>query len=98
MQTRSSVLGKRHARAETTSPPASPSGNAQTKLPPTPEATPTAKRYKSSATVEDGDNNKENIPPLRVEALRTPRSGRSLRRTASEYMTPPRTRPSEYFI
>ncbi len=96
MQTRSSVLGKRHARAETTSPPpASPREDAQTKLPPTPEATPTSKRFKSSATIEDGDNNKENIPPLRVEALRTPRSGRSLRRTASEYMTPPRTRPSK---
>ncbi|KAJ3537835.1 hypothetical protein NM688_g6617 [Phlebia brevispora] len=81
---------------ETTSPPAgSPSTDAQAKLPPTPESTPTTKRFKSSYTIEDGDNNKENIPPLRVEALRTPtRSGRSLRRTASGYMTPPRTRPT----
>ena len=67
-----------------------------TMLPPTPEGTPSIKRFKSSSTIEDGDNNKENIPPLRVEALRTPtRRGRSLRRTTSEIITPTSARSSE---
>lgn len=86
--------------AETTSPPAtSPRDEAETKHLPTPASTPTSKRFKSSATIEDGDNNKENIPPLRVEAFRSPsttRSGRSLRRTMSESMVPTRVRASEW--
>ncbi|KAI0342036.1 P-loop containing nucleoside triphosphate hydrolase protein [Trametopsis cervina] len=102
MQTRSSVLGKRHASPEVPS-PSTPSktssiGNRDASSLPTPDTTPNPKRMKMSTTLLDGDNNKENIPPLRVEAINSlaplARTPRSLRRNQSEYFTPSHRRSS----
>lgn len=96
MQTRSSVLGKRHAPHEITSPSASTTTvksviHNDVESLPTPDATPNPKRMKLSMTVVDGDNNKENIPPRRVEPINslTP-TPRALRRNSTEQLSSPR--------
>ena len=60
---------------------------------PTPEATPTAKRIKTTSTSIDlnPDGNKENIPPLPESP-----SPRRLRRTATENHTSPRSARSRF--
>ncbi|GJE94901.1 AAA domain-containing protein [Phanerochaete sordida] len=97
MQTRSTVLGKRSAPSDTSSASSLASSPCDIALPPTPEQTPTAKRIKHSSTEHEGDGNKENVPPFRVEAISgspatTPRVARSLRRSSSEQLTPSRKR------
>ena len=79
-----SVLGKR-------SQPSSDSPSCPRDLP-TPEATPTAKRIKTTSTSVDlnPDGNKENIPPLPESP-----SPRRLRRTATDNHTSPRNPRSE---
>ncbi|KAG6837004.1 hypothetical protein H0H93_016464 [Arthromyces matolae] len=88
--TRSSVLGKR-AHTQESSLPAACEQQLQT-----PDPTPNPKRVRTSSTVVDGDANKENVPPYTPEVVNmetlTPRSTRSLRRTATEVVTPVRTR------
>lgn len=95
MQTRSSVLGKRSAPSDASPTSSLASSPCEVALPPTPEHTPTAKRIKHSSTALDGDCNKENIPPFRVEAIPgspTPtRVARSVRRSSTEHLSPSRT-------
>ncbi|KAK0446427.1 P-loop containing nucleoside triphosphate hydrolase protein [Desarmillaria tabescens] len=82
--TRSSTLGKRTHCSEL----------------PSPDPTPSYKRPKTTVTVLDGDDNKENIPPYRVRAVNadapspiSTRATRALRRTTTEVeVTPPRRR------
>ncbi|KIY61330.1 P-loop containing nucleoside triphosphate hydrolase protein [Cylindrobasidium torrendii FP15055 ss-10] len=78
-QTRSTVLGKRTHRSE------SSVGGACDQLV-TPESTPSLKRVRTSSTELDGDHNKENIPPLVFESSGslTPRAARAIRRHATE--------------
>ncbi|KAH8083804.1 P-loop containing nucleoside triphosphate hydrolase protein [Cristinia sonorae] len=94
MQTRSqrsTVLGKRDSPSESSS---SCDTSDEVQLV-TPESSPHPKRMRTSSTICDGDWNKENIPPLRIEALNaspSSRATRSLRRTStvSEVVTTPR--------
>ena len=90
MQTRSqsSVLGKRSHQ-----PDAKPSTIDQACMP-TPELTPKTKRARVSLCLQDGDSNKENVPPFSSEplgAFTTP----SLARASTEIITPPRIQTSE---
>ncbi|KAF7983763.1 hypothetical protein HWV62_18958 [Athelia sp. TMB] len=99
--TRSSVLGKRpHAPdAPSSSAPASPVSSASTSTttsfcepPPTPEATPSFKRARTSLTLLEGDWNKENVAPSPCGEV-VPSSPRTLRRAASDFeRTPTRAR------
>lgn len=88
MQTRSqrsTVLGKRDAPSEPSSPSATCDSTDAGQLL-TPGPSPNPKRMRTSATLCDGDWNKENIPPLRIEALNaspSTRAMRSLRRTST---------------
>lgn len=99
MQTRNSVLGKRSAPSDSSLASSLASSPCDIALPPTPEQTPTAKRIKHSSTQLDGDGNKENVPPFRIEAISgsptTARVARSLRRSNTEQLSPSRTRSSE---
>lgn len=82
MLTRSSVLGK---RGHHNSSPAAPTVQACEHLQ-TPDSTPNPKRARTSTSVEDGDGNKENIPPYKFGPLNTPstpRSARAMRRYAT---------------
>ncbi|KAK0232826.1 P-loop containing nucleoside triphosphate hydrolase protein [Armillaria fumosa] len=82
--TRSSTLGKRTHRSEL----------------PSPDPTPSYKRPKTTVTVLDSDDNKENIPPYLIRAVNadasspiSARATRALRRTTTEIeVTPPRRR------
>ncbi|PPQ99761.1 hypothetical protein CVT24_009664 [Panaeolus cyanescens] len=92
MLTRSSVLGKRGQPESTSSLSITTSSKEQLA---TPDSTPLPKRARKSETLEDGDHNKENIPPF----LLTPISGspsaratRALRRTSTQVVITP-TRP-----
>ncbi|KAF7976085.1 hypothetical protein HWV62_7652 [Athelia sp. TMB] len=99
--TRSSVLGKRpHAPdAPSSSAPASPVSSASTSTTtsscepfPTPEATPSFKRARTSLTLLEGDWNKENVAPSPCGEV-VPSSPRTLRRAASDFeRTPTRAR------
>ncbi|KAF8902944.1 P-loop containing nucleoside triphosphate hydrolase protein [Gymnopilus junonius] len=93
MQTRSSVLGKR-GHQDPSSSPLAPQACEQLQ---TPDNTPNPKRARTTVSVLDGDGNKENIPPLKVTPINgdtSPRAIRALRRTATEVITPTRSRPS----
>ncbi|KAF9482254.1 P-loop containing nucleoside triphosphate hydrolase protein [Pholiota conissans] len=95
MLTRSSVLGKRGHQVSSSPAPAM---QACEQLQ-TPDSTPNPKRARTTTSVEDGDGNKENIPPFKltpIDATTSPRSARALRRTStsSAIMTPTRSRPS----
>ncbi|TFK54365.1 P-loop containing nucleoside triphosphate hydrolase protein [Heliocybe sulcata] len=92
----STVLGKRTSRSDIAN-DAVPSHLA------TPDNTPNPKRPKTSATICDDDSNKENIPPLLLDAInRVPRTPRRLARRAtsdsfnspSRNSTPPTRRAS----
>ncbi|KAJ2922488.1 hypothetical protein H1R20_g14606, partial [Candolleomyces eurysporus] len=92
--TRSSVLGKRGHQQDDAS---TPKGGQQLQ---TPEPTPNPKRAKTSTvTVLDGEGNKENIPPHRLEAvnadsLPTPaRATRALKRTVTQPVMTAAERP-----
>ncbi|KAJ8495387.1 hypothetical protein ONZ45_g12875 [Pleurotus djamor] len=80
--TRSSVLGKRRAE-----PTQQPSKASESQLA-TPDSTPNPKRPRTSLTMNDGDANKENIPPFKCDAVNdasvSPRAARALRRTSTE--------------
>lgn len=84
----SSVLGKRsHQRS------ASSSSLATCDQLATPDNTPDPKRPRTSLTLLDGTNNKENIPPYRVEAINavdTPSIPRSRRGSTASTHTPAR--------
>lgn len=90
--TRSSVLGKRPHLPDS-SLAASP-GQKVDQLH-TPDATPSAKRVRTSLNLCDGDSNKENVPPCsgdvpKVETCPpTSRKGRGLTRAPSEVTTSP---------
>ncbi|KAF6763161.1 Cdc6B protein [Ephemerocybe angulata] len=93
--TRSSVLGKRGFHQQEESP--QKAGQLQT-----PEPTPNPKRPKTTTeTIFDGEGNKENIPPFRLEAINadasptSARATRALRRTATEVVVPTRDRPGQ---
>ncbi|KAF8971131.1 P-loop containing nucleoside triphosphate hydrolase protein [Flammula alnicola] len=93
MHTRGSVLGKRGHQASSS--PA-PSLQACDQLQ-TPDSTPNPKRARTTTSILDGDWNKENIPPFRcspINADMSPRAIRALRRTATETITPTRSRPA----
>ncbi|KAK0506508.1 P-loop containing nucleoside triphosphate hydrolase protein [Armillaria luteobubalina] len=82
--TRSSTLGKRAHRGEL----------------PSPDPTPSYKRPKTTVTVLDSDDNKENIPPYLIRVVNadasspiSARATRALKRTTTEIeVTPPRRR------
>lgn len=84
------MLGKRGFQEEST--PQLSTGKAGQLQ--TPEPSPNPKRPKKATDeVFDGDGNKENIPPFRLEAinvdsLSTSRASRALRRTATEAILP----------
>ncbi|SJL05287.1 uncharacterized protein ARMOST_08653 [Armillaria ostoyae] len=86
--TRSSTLGKRTHRSEL----------------PSPDPTPSYKRPKTTVTLLDGDDNKENIPPYLIRAVNadassptSARATRALRRTTTEIeVTPPRRRAQRH--
>ncbi|KAJ8518123.1 hypothetical protein ONZ45_g4744 [Pleurotus djamor] len=90
--TRSSVLGKRRAE-----PTQQPSKASESQLV-TPDSTPNLKRPRTSLTMNDGDANKENIPPFKCDAVNdasvSPRAARALRRTSTEatFTSPSRSR------
>ncbi|KAG6865205.1 hypothetical protein C0991_004514 [Blastosporella zonata] len=88
--TRSSVLGK---RSHEPSIPAVCEQQLQT-----PDSTPNPKRVRTASAAVDGDSNKENVPPFSLEIVNmeisTPRATRALRRNATEFVTPVRTRPT----
>ncbi|KAI0087946.1 P-loop containing nucleoside triphosphate hydrolase protein [Irpex rosettiformis] len=94
MQTRNSVLGKRQSSREVVTSPSTPSKSSSASrngnVLPTPENTPNPKRMKLSETVFDGHNNKENIPPLRIEAINSlappTRSRRASRRNSTDQL------------
>lgn len=90
MQTRS-TLGKR-GHQDSSSPAVSLPVCDQLQ---TPENTPNPKRIRTIATAVDGDSNKENIPPFKGSSVTadSPRAVRALRRTATEYVSPARSRP-----
>lgn len=100
MQTRSSVLGKRQSSPDVVASPSTPSKSSTSRnanVLPTPDNTPNAKRVKLSETVHDGHNNKENIPPLRVEAINSllsPSRNRRIARTNSTDQVFPARRES----
>ncbi|KAL1745371.1 P-loop containing nucleoside triphosphate hydrolase protein [Schizophyllum fasciatum] len=84
---RSSVLGKRaHQRSVSSSSLATCDQLA------TPDSTPDPKRPRTSFTQLDGTNNKENIPPFRVDAINaeTPAIPRSPRPSTESIHTPAR--------
>ncbi|KAF5386236.1 hypothetical protein D9615_002675 [Tricholomella constricta] len=91
--TRSSVLGKRAHQQQEISSTAVSEKQLQT-----PDPTPNPKRVRTVSTAVDGDSNKENVPPFSPEVVimefSTPRSARSLRRTATEVVTPTRAKPT----
>jgi len=91
MQTRSSssVLGKRGHRERATSTVSTVSSKSEQLQ--TPDSTPHPKRPRTSLLNVGDDSNKENIPPL-SEVPSSPRSARSLHRTASAVVTPTRAR------
>ncbi|KAG7446093.1 P-loop containing nucleoside triphosphate hydrolase protein [Guyanagaster necrorhizus] len=79
-----SILGKRTHRSELSSP--SNCEQLQTPVP-----TPNPKRPKTTKTILDGDDNKENIPPYLIQAVNvyssspiSVRAARALRRTSTE--------------
>ncbi|KAG7450722.1 P-loop containing nucleoside triphosphate hydrolase protein [Guyanagaster necrorhizus] len=86
--TRSSTLGKRTHCSEL----------------PSPDPTPSYKRPKTTITVLDGDDNKENIPPCLIRAVNadapspiSARATRALRRTTTEIeVTPSRRRAQRH--
>jgi cell division control protein 6 len=93
--TRSSVLGKRSHQISSSSPSSSCAHNLLT-----PDQTPNPKRARVYTTTLDGDSNKENIAPFRVEGIIqsspvTPRSSRALRRANTDLVTPSRTRAGD---
>ncbi|KAK0498242.1 P-loop containing nucleoside triphosphate hydrolase protein [Armillaria luteobubalina] len=89
-----SILGKRTRRGELLSP-----SNCQQLQ--TPDTTPNPKRPKTTITILDGDDNKENIPPYLIRAVNgdssspiSARAARALRRTSTEAgITSPRRQP-----
>ncbi|KAK0467707.1 P-loop containing nucleoside triphosphate hydrolase protein [Desarmillaria tabescens] len=89
-----SILGKRTHRSELSS----PSNCEQLQ---TPDPTPNPKRPKTTVTILDGDDNKENIPPYLIRAVNgdssspiSARAARTLRRTSTEaVLSSPRRRP-----
>ncbi|TFK20937.1 Cdc6B protein [Coprinopsis marcescibilis] len=93
--TRSTVLGKRGHQEPDSSRPSKPVEQLQT-----PESTPNPKRARTATVVVDGEGNKENIPPFRLEAFNaetspvTARAARAIRRTSTEVITPRATRPA----
>lgn len=101
MQTRSSqtsVLGKRahHVDLKAVASVSATDVAAMTQQMITPERTPKSKRARMSLSAVDGDSNKENVPPFRVDAwndtiLDMPSSLRS-DRTSTEIISPSRTR------
>ena len=96
MQTRSSVLGKRGHQDASANLPTTANGCDQLR---TPDNSPNPKRPRTSVTVLDGDGNKENIPPLKLSPVNgdtSPRAIRALRRTATEVITPTRSRPRKF--
>ncbi|KAF8658290.1 hypothetical protein AX16_002062 [Volvariella volvacea WC 439] len=83
----SAVLGKR-AHLHTESPPTS-SAHSKTEQLQTPDSTPNPKRIRTSIKLDDGESNKENVPPSSPEgSVDIPpsqsRVTRSLRRTTTE--------------
>lgn len=94
MLTRGSVLGKRGHQVSSV-PVSSVESCEQLQ---TPDSTPNPKRARTTSSVEDGDANKENIPPFQLGSVTvptTPRSARAMRRhaTSAEVVTPTRARP-----
>ncbi|KAG9220513.1 hypothetical protein CCMSSC00406_0003969 [Pleurotus cornucopiae] len=94
--TRSSVLGKR--RAETNQTPSAASSKTLDQQLATPESPSNPKRPRTSLTLNEGDANKENVPPFNCEAVNEPslsaRATRALRRTSTTF-TVPATPPSQ---
>lgn len=97
--TRSSVLGKRGHQQDESSTPKS------VQQLQTPEPTPNPKRAKTSTgTVFDGESNKENIPPHRLEPVNTDsttasaRPTRALRRVVTEVMMTAGERPGKLLL
>ena len=91
--TRSSVLGKRAYQHQEASSTASITPCDQQLQ--TPDATPNAKRVRTSLEMPDSDANKENVSPFSPEVamdISSPTSVRALRRTTTEFITPSRTR------
>ncbi|KAL4080073.1 hypothetical protein V8B97DRAFT_689336 [Scleroderma yunnanense] len=90
MQTRSqsSVLGKRTHQPD--GKPATVSESACSQAMPTPELTPKSKRARVSLSLQDGDSNKENVPPFPIEPLGASATSpsTSLRRASTEIITP----------
>ncbi|KAH6914486.1 Cdc6B protein [Coprinopsis sp. MPI-PUGE-AT-0042] len=92
--TRSTVLGKRGHQDHQEIAPSKTSDQLAT-----PESTP--KRARTTTLLVDGQGNKENIPPLKLEALNmnsspaSPRATRALRRTATEVVLPSASRQGE---
>jgi len=69
----------------------------------TPERSPKSKRARMSLSAVDGDSNKENVPPLRIDALNDPpvdtlTSIPSATRTSTEIISPSRTRSGKYMF
>lgn len=97
--TRSSVLGKRgHQQDEAPT----PKGVQQLQ---TPEPTPNPKRAKTSTvTVLDGEGNKENIPPHRLEVVNadslptSARATRALKRTVTQPVMTAAERPGKLHL
>ncbi|KAL4261539.1 Origin Recognition Complex 1/Cell Division Control Protein 6 [Pleurotus pulmonarius] len=88
--TRSSVLGKR--RAETNQTPSAASTKTVDQQLATPESPSNPKRPRTSLTLNEGDANKENVPPFNCEAVNEPslsaRAARALRRTSTTFAVP----------
>ena len=94
--TRSTVLGKRGHQEQASPLPSKPVEQLHT-----PESTPNPKRPRTISVVIDGEGNKENIPPFKLDAVNaetspvSARAARAIRRTSTMVITPRVTRPGK---